>query len=94
MQSSELDTSEIAQFDPVLVQRWTAVLRPAVKAWLRSEVRGLERIPPGGVLLVSNHSGGALPTDMPVFACDAHVRSVMQEALIGLAAERRFPILG
>ena len=29
-----------------------------------------------------------------VEAVDAHVRAVMQEALDGLAAERRFPIIG
>ena len=73
MTASELtehDTPEMAKFDPVLVERWMAVLRPVVKAWLRSEVKGLDRIAPGGVLLVSNHSGGALPTDAPVFASD------------------------
>ena len=85
MDASDIDTPEIAKFDPLLVQRWMAVLRPAVKVWLRSEVRGLEHIPPGGVLLVSNHSGGALPTDMPVFASDFYTKFGFDRPLYGLA---------
>jgi 1-acyl-sn-glycerol-3-phosphate acyltransferase len=85
MNISDIDSPEIAKFDPVLLQRWIAVLRPAVKGWLRSEVRGLERIPPGGVLLVSNHSGGALPTDMPVFAVDYYREFGFGRPLYGLA---------
>ena len=85
MTESELDIAEINKFDPVLVERWMSVLRPAVKAWLRSEVRGLDRIPPGGVLLVSNHSGGALPTDMPVFATDYYGKFGFGRPLYGLA---------
>jgi 1-acyl-sn-glycerol-3-phosphate acyltransferase len=85
MNSAEVDSPEIAKFDPPLVERWIAFLRRGVKAWLRSEVRGLERIPPGGVLLVSNHSGGALPTDMPVFACDYYQKFGFDRPLYGLA---------
>jgi 1-acyl-sn-glycerol-3-phosphate acyltransferase len=85
MNVSDIDSPETAKFDPVLLQRWIAVLRPAVKGWLRSEVRGLERIPPGGVLLVSNHSGGALPTDMPVFAVDYYRAFGFERPLYGLA---------
>jgi 1-acyl-sn-glycerol-3-phosphate acyltransferase len=85
MNASDIDTPEIAKFDPLLVRRCMAVLRPAVKAWLRSEVKGLDRIPPGGVLLVSNHSGGALPTDMPVFAADFYTEFGFDRPLYGLA---------
>ena len=81
----DVDTSDIAMFDPDLVQRWMTFLRPAVKGYLRSEVRGLERIPPGGVLMVSNHSGGALPTDMPVFAADFYKKFGFDRPLYGLA---------
>jgi len=39
-----------------------------VRAYFRAEVRGLANMPPdGGVLLVSNHSGGMLTPDVPVF---------------------------
>ena len=85
MNASETDSPEIALFDPILVERWMAVLRPAVKGWLRSEVGGLERIPAGGVMLVSNHSGGALPTDMPVFAADFYKSFGFERPLYGLA---------
>jgi 1-acyl-sn-glycerol-3-phosphate acyltransferase len=83
--TTEFDVTEIAKWDPVLTEQWIKVLRPAVKAWHRSEVRDLERIPPGGVLLVSNHSGGSLPTDMPVFAVDFYDRFGYDRPLYGLA---------
>jgi acyl-CoA synthetase (AMP-forming)/AMP-acid ligase II len=40
------------------------VTRPFLKRYFRSEVRGLDNMPPGGALLVSNHSGGMLPMDV------------------------------
>ena len=40
---------------------------------------------------MSRHDFGE---DARVESVDAHVRSVMQEALNDLAAQRRFPILG
>ena len=33
-------------------------------------MRGLENMPPGGALLVSNHSGGMLPMDVPILSVD------------------------
>lgn len=59
---------ETAKWDPVLVERTMAVLRPFLKLYHRSEVRGLEKFPRGGALVVSNHSGGLFPMDVPVFA--------------------------
>jgi 1-acyl-sn-glycerol-3-phosphate acyltransferase len=44
------------------------LLRLAVKGWFRSEVTGIDAIPDGGALLVSNHSGGLLAMDVPVIA--------------------------
>ncbi|MFB1298569.1 lysophospholipid acyltransferase family protein [Mycobacterium sp. pW049] len=52
------------------MRRVMSALRPLAKVWFRSEVRGLARIPQGGGLLVSNHSGGVLPMDIPVLAAD------------------------
>lgn len=57
-------------WDPQFMRRVVAALKPIVKVWFRSEVIGLERIPAGGGLLVSNHSGGLLPMDLPVLAVD------------------------
>ena len=43
------------------------VVGPALRTYFRCEVRGMERLPNGGALVVSNHSGGALTVDLPVF---------------------------
>jgi 1-acyl-sn-glycerol-3-phosphate acyltransferase len=42
--------------------------RPFLKRYFRSEVRGLDNMPAGGALLVSNHSGGMLPMDVPILS--------------------------
>jgi 1-acyl-sn-glycerol-3-phosphate acyltransferase len=52
--------------------RWEDVtvplIWPPLKAWFRPEVRGLDRIPASGpVLLVGNHSGGNVAPDTLVF---------------------------
>ncbi|VAZ97369.1 hypothetical protein LAUMK35_03663 [Mycobacterium pseudokansasii] len=65
-----MNDSEIAGWDPGLTKRAMRVARPIVKRYYRSEVHGLELLPPGGVLVASNHSGGFLPMDEVVFAVD------------------------
>jgi len=60
--------AESAKWDPTLVERTMSVLKPFLKLYHRSEVRGLDRFPKGGALVVSNHSGGLFPMDVPVFA--------------------------
>lgn len=57
-------------WDPVLTERFMTLVRPVAKGWFRSEVRGLESFPSGGALVVSNHSGGLIAVDVPVFAID------------------------
>jgi 1-acyl-sn-glycerol-3-phosphate acyltransferase len=55
--------------DPGWMEWTVPLLWPALKAWFRPEVRGLDRIPPhGAVLLVGNHSGGNVAPDTIVFA--------------------------
>jgi 1-acyl-sn-glycerol-3-phosphate acyltransferase len=56
--------------NPEFLRTWLRVLRPLVKIWHRSEVRGLEHLPDGASLIISNHSGGALTMDWPVFVVD------------------------
>lgn len=64
------DEPEIGQFDPGLTRRLMGVLRPMLKTYFRSEVHGLESFPPGGALVVGNHSGGMFPMDVPIFSVD------------------------
>lgn len=54
--------------NPDLVALLMPFMRTLVKVWFRSEVRGLEHVPDGGALMVSNHSGGLLTMDVPVMA--------------------------
>ena len=68
MASTDIDPPEITKWDPGLTEKVMGVLRPYIKGYHRAEVRGLEHFPPGGALVVSNHSGGLFPVDVPVFA--------------------------
>jgi 1-acyl-sn-glycerol-3-phosphate acyltransferase len=66
--STDIEPSEITKWDPGLTKRVLGLIRPLIKGYHRAEVRGLESFPPGGALVVSNHSGGLFPMDVPVFA--------------------------
>lgn len=65
-QSRPLSPDFTEKWDPDMVRRIIAVGRPLCKAWFRSEVRGLEGLPANGALIVSNHSGGPMPMDVPL----------------------------
>ncbi len=55
--------------DPEYIARTLPALRVMADIWFRADVRGLENIPPTGpILLVGNHSGGALIADTFIFA--------------------------
>jgi 1-acyl-sn-glycerol-3-phosphate acyltransferase len=65
----EIDSTEIAKWDPVFTAGLINVVTPIVNRWFRPDVRGLESFPTtGGALLVSNHSGGVLTPDWNVLA--------------------------
>lgn len=68
MTSTDSEPSELTKWDPGLTERVMGLTRPFLKRYFRSEVRGLENMPPGGALLVSNHSGGMLPMDVPILS--------------------------
>ena len=71
MSDQDTDDAEIAQWDPGLTERVMGIIRPFVKTYYRSEVFGLDHIPPtGGALVVMNHSGGLFPMDVPILAVD------------------------
>ncbi len=68
MSARDIAGSELAKWDRVFTAQASNLVAPIINRWFRVEVRGLESIPPtGGVLLVSNHSGGALTPDPLVF---------------------------
>ena len=68
MSDKDPDASELAKWDPTFTAQATKLFAPIINRWFRAEVRALESIPSaGGVLLVSNHSGGALTPDPLVF---------------------------
>jgi 1-acyl-sn-glycerol-3-phosphate acyltransferase len=54
--------------NPAAVAAVMPALKLAMKTWFRSEVRDIERVPDGGALIVSNHSGGLTPMDVPILA--------------------------
>ena len=70
MNPSDFEPSAITKFDPELTERFMGLIRPVIKGWHRAEVRGLGSFPPGGALMVANHSGGLIAVDVPVFATD------------------------
>lgn len=66
----DIGDTELGKFDPGLTERLMGVMRPVLKTYFRSEVHGLDDFPPGGALVVGNHSGGMLPMDVPIFSID------------------------
>jgi 1-acyl-sn-glycerol-3-phosphate acyltransferase len=60
--------ARLPERDVVWMERTIPLIWPALKAWFRPDVRGLDRIPAGGpVLLVGNHSGGNVAPDTLIF---------------------------
>jgi 1-acyl-sn-glycerol-3-phosphate acyltransferase len=66
--SPEIGDPELGKFDPGLTERLMGLMRPVLKTYFRSEVHGLDSFPPGGALVVGNHSGGMFPMDVPIFS--------------------------
>ncbi|MEB3982842.1 lysophospholipid acyltransferase family protein [Mycobacterium sp. 663a-19] len=59
----------MAKWDPTFTELLINAVTPVINRWFRPEVRGLETFPStGGVLVVSNHSGGVLTPDWNVLA--------------------------
>jgi 1-acyl-sn-glycerol-3-phosphate acyltransferase len=75
-----------------------ARILPLMETWSRyfaGEVRGLERVPAHGpMLLVGNHSGGFLTPDTAVFFAAWYRARGLQSPLIGLAFDGAFGIPG
>lgn len=77
--------------DPALVAKVLPFLRLVMKRWFRSEVRDIERVPAtGGALIVSNHSGGLMPMDVPILAVALHDHFGTDRPLYTLAHDLLF----
>lgn len=68
------------------------VYDPIYKHWFRVEWEGLEKIPPGGALLVANHAG-AIPSDAP--AIMHGIETELDRPVYGLADNffRKLPVV-
>jgi 1-acyl-sn-glycerol-3-phosphate acyltransferase len=81
---------DVDLFDRGLTELVVDLTRPVVKRYFRSRVRGLENIPPGPSLVVSNHSGGILTPDMSVFAVGYYDKYGYDRPLYTLAHDMLF----
>jgi 1-acyl-sn-glycerol-3-phosphate acyltransferase len=84
------DSTDIDKWDRDLTEHVIALTRPIVKHYFRSEVRGLDNIPPGPSLLVGNHSGGLTTFDLPVFAVDYYDKYGYDRPLYSLGFDTIF----
>ena len=74
---------------------WILPLMEVWGRWFDAEVRGLERVPASGpVLLVGNHSGGALTPDTAAFFAAWYRARGLESPLVGLAFDAAFGIPG
>ncbi len=78
--------SEIAQWDPEFTATIKDKVYPIVQRWFRSEVRGMESMPPGAALVVSNHSGG-YSHQIRSFSEPTSTRSSAMSALLHAGAQ-------
>ncbi len=81
---------ELAQRDPGALDWAMPVLRLLSAVWHRSEVRDVDRIPDGGALVVSNHSGGVISVDVPLLAVALHDEFGDERRLYCLAHDAMF----
>lgn len=63
MTDTVIEASELDQWDSEFITKIRDKIYPLVKRWFRSEVRGIESMPSGAALVVSNHSGGMFTPD-------------------------------
>lgn len=70
--AAELGARLLARRDPAYVAALIPLLKLPMKLYFRSKVTGMDKVPPGGALMVSNHSGGLIPMDVPILAVAFH----------------------
>jgi hypothetical protein len=88
--------AELDDRDPDFIRENLSLSWLIASIWFRGEVRGMEKIPGSGpVLLVGNHSGGTITAPSAIGTGSYEdVTSQMQDQLTELAAERKLPVIG
>ncbi|MCX2932853.1 1-acyl-sn-glycerol-3-phosphate acyltransferase [Mycobacterium sp. CVI_P3] len=87
---SDVGPVEVGRWDRELTRRVMAAVRPIVKVYYRSEVRGLDNVPAGASLMVCNHSGGVVTPDAAVLAVDYYDKFGYDRPLYVLAHDLLF----
>ncbi len=85
-----MSDTDVEKWDATLTEHVVGLTRPIVKRYFRSAVRGLENIPAGACLVVSNHSGGVATPDMSVFAVAYYDTFGYQRPLFALGHDLLF----
>jgi 1-acyl-sn-glycerol-3-phosphate acyltransferase len=80
------DIPALQERDPGFIRRALPLTWPLIATWFRPEIRGLERIPARGpVLLVGNHSGGNVAPDTLAFTLAFYRRFGVERPFFQLA---------
>lgn len=90
------DIDSLDNRDPGRIEWLSELLHGPLSRYFRTEVRGLDRIPPGKALYVGNHSGGMLTPDSFVFFTALYRERGMDDMPYGLGHEVAIsmPVLG
>lgn len=89
--SSSSGQREAVGWDAEFTRRLIDAAKPVGKRWFRWQVNGLEPFPPeGGVLVVSNHSGGMLTADGLIFSTGFYDRFGYRRPVLTLGHDALF----
>lgn len=81
------DVDSVDNRDPGAIARLARAVDGVARPYFRAEVRGLERIPDGAALYVSNHNGGLVTPDSFLFASAVYQRGGLDAVPYVLAGD-------
>lgn len=89
------DIDRLDQRDPGFIDLVYRTLHAPVERYYRSEVRGVEHIPPGPALYVGNHNALAMTPDSFLFGFAVYRERGLEDLPYGLGHEHviRFPVI-
>jgi 1-acyl-sn-glycerol-3-phosphate acyltransferase len=85
MTATEVEQSEIVHWDRDATARFKERVSPIVNRYFRADVRGMESMPEGPALLVSNHSGGMFTPDPLILGAEFYEKFGYERPLFVLA---------